>query len=93
MPLAQGSLTDFLDKIGGQQKLIVDVMRQVCIGVSHVHDQGVYHRDLKPANVLRLSNGDWAVSDFGIGRRGRAGHQSADLDSARRVGHSRLRGT
>ena len=46
--------------------MIVEVMRQVCIGLAHVHGRGIYHRDLKPANVLRLGNGDWAVSDFGL---------------------------
>jgi eukaryotic-like serine/threonine-protein kinase len=84
MPLAQGSLTDFLDEIGGQQKLIVDVMRQVCIGVSYVHDRGVYHRDLKPANVLRLSNGDWAVSDFGLAVEAERG--TSPLTSTMRAG-------
>lgn len=66
MPLAQGSLTDFIGEIGGNEGRIIDVMRQVCAGLSHVHAQGVLHRDLKPANVLRLANGDWAVSDFGL---------------------------
>ncbi|KPN46220.1 serine/threonine protein kinase [Mycobacterium intracellulare subsp. chimaera] len=66
MPLAQGSLTDYVDTVGGQARLIVDIMRQICTGLGYVHDRGIYHRDLKPANVLRLSNGDWAVSDFGI---------------------------
>lgn len=66
MPLAQGSLTDFIKTFEDKEKTIVDVMRQVCMGVTHAHDHGIYHRDLKPANVLRLSNGDWAVSDFGL---------------------------
>ena len=66
MPLAQGSLTDYIDTVGDQARKIVDTMRQICSGLSYVHDQGIYHRDLKPANVLRLENGDWAVSDFGL---------------------------
>lgn len=66
MPLAQGSLTDYIDTVGGQAPMIVDIMRQICTGLSHVHDRGIYHRDLKPANVLRLASGDWAVSDFGL---------------------------
>lgn len=84
MPLAQGSLTDFVIKFGGQEKLIVEVMRQVCVGLSHVHAQGVYHRDLKPANILRLANGDWAVSDFGLAVEAERG--SSPLTSTLRAG-------
>lgn len=66
MPLAQGSLADFVSKIGGNPPLVVDVMRQVCAGLTYIHSKGVFHRDLKPANVLRLESGEWAVSDFGL---------------------------
>lgn len=66
MPLAQGSLADFIDKVDGNPPLIVDIMRQICAGLTYIHSNGVYHRDLKPANVLRLENGEWAVSDFGL---------------------------
>ncbi len=84
MPLAQGSLADFIAKIGGNDKKILDVMRQVCTGLAHVHEQGIYHRDLKPANVLRLSNGDWAVSDFGLAVEAERG--SSPLTSTLRAG-------
>ncbi|TXH23100.1 MAG: serine/threonine protein kinase [Mycobacterium sp.] len=84
MPLAQGSLADFVDDFAEQQKLILEVMRQVCAGLSHVHREGVYHRDLKPANVLRLANGDWAVSDFGLAVQAERG--SNPLTSTLRAG-------
>ncbi|MCJ0907429.1 serine/threonine-protein kinase [Rhodococcus sp. ARC_M6] len=66
MPLAQGSLADFTEKIDGNPPLIIDIMRQICAGLTYTHSNGIYHRDLKPANVLRLENGEWAVSDFGL---------------------------
>ncbi|SKF51073.1 Probable serine/threonine-protein kinase PknB [Mycobacteroides abscessus subsp. abscessus] len=84
MPLAQGSLTDFITTFADKQKPIVEVMRQVCMGVSHAHDLGVFHRDLKPANVLRLSNGDWAVSDFGLAVEAERG--TSPLTSTLRTG-------
>lgn len=84
MPLAQGNLTDFVETFAGKDKMIVDVMRQVCMGVGHVHDHDVYHRDLKPANVLRLANGDWAVSDFGLAAQ--AERDSRPLTSTFRAG-------
>ena len=66
MPLAQGSLADFTEKIDGNPPLIIDIMRQICAGLTYSHSHGVYHRDLKPGNVLRLESGEWAVSDFGL---------------------------
>lgn len=70
MPLAQGSMSDYLAALKGHPPLIVDILRQIGAGLEYVHSEGIYHRDLKPANVLRLSSEDgtdsWAVSDFGL---------------------------
>ncbi|NHA01938.1 serine/threonine protein kinase [Nocardioides sp. W3-2-3] len=71
MPLAQGSLSDFARGTTLTPPMIVDILRQVCAGLSYIHEHGVYHRDLKPANILRLSAEEsgtdvWAVSDFGL---------------------------
>lgn len=69
MPLAQGSLADFIEQTPLSPPQIVGVMRQVCAGLTYIHEQGIYHRDLKPANVLRLTvdgADTWAISDFGL---------------------------
>ncbi|GAB3546638.1 hypothetical protein GCM10027404_07430 [Arthrobacter tumbae] len=71
MPLAQGSLADYLSLLKDNPPLIVDIIRQVCAGLNYIHGEGIFHRDLKPGNVLRLGTGDdgadtWAVSDFGL---------------------------
>ncbi len=66
MPLAQGSLAAYVEEIDGKVPEILDLMRQVCAGLSYVHEQGIFHRDLKPGNVLRTANGAWAISDFGL---------------------------
>jgi serine/threonine protein kinase len=66
MPLAQGSLLDAVHEVTGQPLLILDVMRQVCLGLGHIHEQGIFHRDLKPGNILRTADGRWSISDFGL---------------------------
>lgn len=38
---------------------------QICAGVAHAHESGVYHLDIKPANIF-LKNGTPVVGDFGI---------------------------
>jgi serine/threonine protein kinase len=66
MPLAQGSLLDALPELMGNQALVVDAVRQICAGLSYIHEQGIFHRDLKPGNVLRTQSGTWAISDLGL---------------------------
>ncbi len=46
------------------QKL--DIIIQVCKGLSYAHKNGVIHRDIKPANILIDSEGNAVVTDFGI---------------------------
>lgn len=66
MPLAQQSLADEVGQFTGRPALILDVMKQVCSGLTYLHDQGILHRDLKPENILRTAEGAWAIADFGL---------------------------
>lgn len=66
MPLAQRSLADEIGYFTGQPARIVDLMKQVCAGVSYLHQNRILHRDLKPENILLTLGGTWAISDFGL---------------------------
>ena len=68
MPLAKGSLADEVERFVGDEEAILRVFRQICDGLAHVHETGIFHRDLKPGNVLRTAPTTWAVSDFGLAR-------------------------
>ncbi len=68
MPLAVNSLAAEIHVFRGDEAKVVDLARQLCAGVAHVHGQGVLHRDLKPGNILRSADGLWVVSDFGLAR-------------------------
>jgi len=50
----------------------LDVARQVCDGLQHVHANDVLHRDLKPTNILTVYSPDGGVSvkliDFGLAK-------------------------
>ncbi len=46
---------------------VVDLVRQVGIGITAAAATGVVHRDLKPQNVF-LSHGVWKILDFGVSR-------------------------
>lgn len=63
-----GCLRDFVDRCGGYQD-IVRAYREICLGLEHIHTQGIVHRDVKPRNILFTMEGEPKISDFGIARR------------------------
>lgn len=47
-------------------KTIVILARQLCSGLSAIHNSGIIHRDVKPENILFSSSGKVKIADFGI---------------------------
>ncbi|HEX2468561.1 MAG TPA: protein kinase [Solirubrobacterales bacterium] len=47
---------------------VVAVLRQICAGLAHAHQEGIVHRDLKPENILFKDNGIVKIADFGLAR-------------------------
>jgi class 3 adenylate cyclase len=47
-------------------KRILEIAKDVCAGLSHMHARGFVHRDLKPANVFLSADGTAKVGDFGL---------------------------
>ncbi len=65
--------TNLADLIGKEGRLapakVVDITRQVCIGLDFAHTRGIIHRDIKPANIM-LTDGLDKITDFGIANVG-----------------------
>lgn len=67
MPVASGSLDDYIQSEGGSLDLpkALSVLLQIAKGIREAGK--LVHRDLKPANVL-MHEGAWKIADFGIAR-------------------------
>lgn len=48
------------------QEFIVNVGKQIAMGLAHAHFHGIIHRDIKPHNILITPEGRVKVTDFGI---------------------------
>ncbi|MCB0309616.1 MAG: serine/threonine protein kinase [Bdellovibrionales bacterium] len=47
---------------------IVEILIQICHGLSAIHSEGIVHRDLKPSNVILGPGGSVKIADFGVAR-------------------------
>ena len=46
-------------------ELVERYLRQMCLALQYIHEQGLVHRDIKPTNILIRSDGEAKVADFG----------------------------
>ncbi|MBS1794635.1 MAG: protein kinase [Acidobacteria bacterium] len=60
-------LSSLLRRIGRlPSERAIEIARQLCVGLSAIHQAGILHRDFKPANVIIDSRGKARITDFGI---------------------------
>jgi serine/threonine-protein kinase len=69
MELVAGSdLQAFLHRGPPPVEWTIDLLRQLCEGLSYAHAHGIVHRDLKPSNVRITPAGEVKILDFGLAR-------------------------
>ena len=47
---------------------VIDIVRQVALGLAYAHEYGIVHRDVKPSNIMVVRDGHIKITDFGIAR-------------------------
>jgi len=49
-----------------EEKYVVVIIREVLLGLAHLHKSSIIHRDLKAANILITAEGKVMICDFGV---------------------------
>jgi len=62
------SLRELLESGPIPEGKMLEIVRQVALGLATAHEAGITHRDVKPANLLINAAGVVKVADFGIAR-------------------------
>jgi tetratricopeptide (TPR) repeat protein len=64
---AGGDLASLLHREGRLPfSMLVDIGRQLCTALSHIHAHGVTHRDVNPKNIFVAASAEVALGDFGL---------------------------
>lgn len=72
--LVGGELADFIHG-DMQQKTIYLILQQMTEALDYASGRGYIHRDIKPSNIMRRSEEDFVLADFGIARAANSGTQ------------------
>ena len=64
---AHGTMEDLIRQNGAlSEKQILQILRQICVGLEYVHSKGIIHLDLKPSNIFITEQYQLKIGDFGI---------------------------
>ncbi len=64
-----GSLCDRIEQGALSESETIALAKQICLGLTHAHEQGLVHRDFKPANVALVEHDGKTIPkilDFGL---------------------------
>ena len=64
------TLKDRLEREGGKlpEKEVLELFRQIALGLAQAHSKSIVHRDLKPENIMLDKSGTVKIGDFGTAK-------------------------
>jgi len=68
------NLKSFINKYNNvgrciEENILINIIKQLCIGIKEIHDKKIIHRDLKPENIFINENMIIKIGDFGISKQ------------------------
>ena len=51
-----------------EEKIIYNIIKQICLGLKEIHSKNIIHWDLKPENIFMNKNNEIKIGDFGISK-------------------------
>ena len=52
-----------------EENILINIIKQLCIGIKEIHNKEIIHRDLKPENIFINDNMNIKIGDFGISKQ------------------------
>lgn len=79
-----GCLNNYIQKNDGLSEYeALHGIEQIAGALLCMHDNMMLHLDIKPLNIMRRSNGDWVLIDFGLSKRF---NSDGEPESSTRIG-------
>lgn len=67
--LQGGTLQAFIEKNPLiQEKQLIDIATQICLGLQTIHSNNIIHRDIKSSNIMFDEEGKVRIMDFGLSK-------------------------
>lgn len=76
------------NEIGTIEKIISNIIRQICDALQFIHSKGIIHRDLKPSNIFQDANLNIKQGDFGLATKGAGLHSFKEQKSINQHKHN-----
>ncbi len=62
------NLNDFIKANDLSLENIIEIFKQIILGLKAIHNSNIIHRDLKPQNIYITNNGNVKILDFGLSK-------------------------